>query len=262
MRFRVKRGQTSHLAGITLTALALAAPLGLFGGSADAGSLVNGGFETGGLSGWESIGDAGVVGSGFGTPPAEGSWQAGVSNHRSPSSSVFGGSSVPDAALEGFLGLASGSLDSAFGGGTGAGATEGSAIKQEITVAAGDTLTAKLNFLTSEATPSSPFNDTSFFASVDGLILAANTFGTFGTSGTPLKEETGYFDFSYTFTSSGTFTVGFGVVDVAAFDLDSALLVDNVALTAVPIPAALPLFLSAIAGLGLLGQRGRNHAAA
>jgi hypothetical protein len=36
-------------------------------------------------------------------------------------------------------------------------------------------------------------------------------------------------------------------------------LIDNIALTAVPIPAARPLFISAIVGMGLLGRRRRQQ---
>jgi len=64
-------------------------------------------------------------------------------------------------------------------------------------------------------------------------------------------------------TFFANFTSNFPITSIA-FDLTgqgAKLLVDQVAISNVPIPAALPLFGAAIAGLGAMGKRRRNKAA-
>ena len=110
--------------------------------------IINGGFETGSLiQGWSSFGDA-LVDTRLlgGSIPTEGAYQA-LLTTLTLSADFTPGLSFSDAvsasALEGFLGLGSGSL-------SGNGAVEGSAILQVFNANAGDTISFDWNFLTDE----------------------------------------------------------------------------------------------------------------
>ncbi len=207
-----------------------------------AGTITNGGFETGNLTGWSSSGAASVVGAGFGSGPTEGSYEAFLSTGAGAQSRPI---------IESFLGLPAGTLNSLAGP---LFATEGSAIKQVITANAGDVLSFDWNFLTNEATPNAVYNDFAFWVLVNehtGQVLA-NTFSSFSPSSTSFFEETGFTTTSYTFSTSGTFTLGFGVMDAAAGTdtaIDSGLLVDNVRLTAAAIPEPPTAILASIAAV-------------
>lgn len=181
------------------------------------GVVVNGSFETGTLTGWNTLGNTSIQTAAYGTAPTQGTYQALITN---------GSGSVSDSNLEAFLGLSTGALDG-LGNGN---ATEGSVIAlTPITVAAGTMLSFSWDFLTNEGTPSS-FNDFAF-VSIGSLSTLANTNSSFVLSPTSFNEETGYATFSYTFTTQGTYQVGLGVVDVADTVVDSALLVDNFSVT-------------------------------
>ena len=180
---------------------------------------LNGSFETGSFSSWLTIGDTSIETTGFGSNPTEGTYQALLTND---------GGSVTDTDLETFLGLTLGSLDG-LGNGD---ATQGTAIKQTVTVSAGTQLSFDWNFLTNEGTPSSTYNDFTFVSIVsDTLDTLADTNSSFVSSATSFNEETGFSNFSYTFSTAGTYTIGVGVVDVQDTSVSSALLVDNFSFT-------------------------------
>lgn len=122
--------------------------------------------------------------------------------------------------LEDFLGTSRGSLPE--------NSTQASAIKQEITVKAGDVLEFDWNFLTNER--SSDYRDYAFVW-LNGFKELTNTSATFLPSATPFARETGFQTFSYTFATTGTYTLGLGVVDSMDLDVSSALMVKNVRLT-------------------------------
>ncbi|NEO67266.1 MAG: PEP-CTERM sorting domain-containing protein [Moorea sp. SIO4G2] len=82
---------------------------------------------------------------------------------------------------------------------------------------------------------------------VDGL--ADTNSPLFITSLTRFFQETGFQSFSYTFETSGSFSLGFGVLDEDDFIVGSGLLIDNVELTPVPEPASI-LGLLALGALG------------
>jgi subtilisin family serine protease len=182
------------------------------------GAPGNKSFEKGSFTSWQTKGNTSIQKSTYGANPTDGINQALVTN---------GFGSKSDADLETFLGLPTGTLDS-LGNGN---ATEGSVVKQTISVPAGAKLTFDYNFLTNEATPSS-FNDFAFVSiGSDTSNTLANTKSTFVTSPTPFNEETGYGTFSQTFTTAGIYTVAVGVMDVGDTGFDSGVLVDNFLLT-------------------------------
>ncbi len=82
---------------------------------------------------------------------------------------------------------------------------------------------------------------------VDGL--ADTNSPLFIESLTDFDEETGFQSFSYTFETSGTYSLGIGVLDEDDFIVNSGLLIDNVELTPVPEPASI-LGLLALSALG------------
>ncbi|WP_299408196.1 PEP-CTERM sorting domain-containing protein [Acaryochloris sp. IP29b_bin.148] len=135
---------------------------------------------------------------------------------------------VSDAALENFVGQPSGTIDN-LGNGD---ATEGSAIKQTFSASAGQTVTLDWNFLTNEATPNTLYNDFAFVSvrPLGGTSTLADTNSRFPLLGNNARfnDETGYNTFSYDIPTTGTYTLGLGVVDVGDRVVNSGLLVDNV----------------------------------
>jgi hypothetical protein len=165
------------------------------------------------------------------------------------------GSLVLDSDIETFLGLVVGTLDGLI--------TEdviaGSAIKQTITVSDGDVLTFDWNFLTNEVgegdeeDEGDDVQDFAFVSLSSGYtdILADVLFSIFMPSSTTFNDETGFAAFSYTFTTGGTFTLGFGVMHADDNEVDSGLLLDNV--TIIPEPATIGLL--ALGSLAFLGKK-------
>ncbi|NEO82409.1 PEP-CTERM sorting domain-containing protein [Moorena sp. SIO4G3] len=207
-------------------------------------AIVNGSFETGDFTEWATIGDTSIQTAAFGSGPTDGDFQALLTTD-------FG--SVPVSDLETFLGLTAGSLATIPNLPNVDTPREGSAIQQTFTAHAGDVLTFDWNFLTNESTSSfdpARFNDFSFVSiakMVDGL--ADTNSPLFIDSLTPFFQETGFQSFSYTFETSGTFSLGLGVLDEDDEIVDSRLLIDNVELTPVPEPASI-LGLLALSALG------------
>jgi hypothetical protein len=197
----------------------------------------NGDFETGDFGPWSALGRTGVVTAEqveLGT--ASGVWQAALTNGdgnvdfngRDPLGGVSG-LPASAAAIESFLDLAGGTLSSLASPGL---AVEGSAIKQTLSVNAGDVLRFKWSFLTNDDLPYADYNDFAFM-SVSGetvKVLADNFFPGFVDSWSVHVLETGYMGAEYEFTASGTFTVGFGVVDQGDGEVDASLLIDCVEL--------------------------------
>lgn len=116
---------------------------------------------------------------------------------------------------------------------------EGSAIKTAITVAAGDTLSFDWNFLTDEIHDGDYNNDFAFFTlSQLGTTKIADTFSSLQPSpinSTDYLSQTGFHTYSYTFTTSGTYSLGIGVVDVKDGSFDSGLIIDNVSVVRPPL---------------------------
>jgi subtilisin family serine protease len=191
----------------------------------DITSLVNQGFENGDFTGWETIGDTSIRTSSFGVTPSQGVSQAFMTNGL--------GATVSSSNLEAFLNLTPGALNN-LGNGN---ASEGSAIKRTFTAVAGDTLTFDWNFLTNEATPSSTSNDFAFYTvssnptAVTAVELGDTTSPNFVNSpAINYVQQTGYRSVSINIAQTGTYTLGLGVVDATDNIVNSALIVDNLAL--------------------------------
>ena len=185
-------------------------------------SIENGNFETGDFRNWNTIGDTSIETEDLGIFPTEGTYQALINNGYSDA-----GGSVIDSDLEEFLDLAPGSLDNLVD----SDATEGSFIKQTFTVEAGDVVSFDWNFLTNEATPSAEFNDTAFLT-VNGFTFElADTGANFVEANNvdEFNEQTDTQTLAFSIANAGTYTIGFGVVDVGDDIVDSGLAIDNVA---------------------------------
>jgi VCBS repeat-containing protein len=145
-----------------------------------------------------------------------------------------GAAAVSQAALETFLGLTAGTLDTDLGAFD---TDSGSAAKTTVTVNAGDTLTVTFDFATNESASDPDYNDGAFL-SVDGdVFLLADTNFTLSPVGVPSGYglHTGLMTYTHTFASSGTFTVGFGVVDRFADSIDSQLLLSSLDVNGSPL---------------------------
>lgn len=182
-------------------------------------AVLNGDFETGDFSNWTTTGQTTVEDFDFGVTPADGSYQAVLETLQDQTT-------VSGSDLESFLGLSSGSL-------TTSGVIEGSAIKQTIVAQAGDVLSFSWNFLTDQVPSDSTFNDFAFFTLSNTVSSLADTFTPTTISFSRLAQETGYQTYSYTIPVAGTYTLGFGIVDVGDSAVNSALLIDNVEFQAV-----------------------------
>lgn len=220
--------------------------------------FVNGGFESG-FATWATTGDASVVTSSVGVAPVEGTRQAFLTtaSDNGDFNNFSGTDAVLAAALESFLGVSPGTLGTGF---------EGSAIRQTFTASAGDVLTFRYKFLTTEGAA----NDFAF-VTLSGFgfaVLADTTAADLGPSsvvldpifydpgsGDPPSRETAWRTFTYTFAAAGSYTLGIGVADDGDKFNPSAVLVDDVRLAdagnAVPAPPAWALLGIGLAVCGL-----------
>ncbi len=188
-------------------------------------SIDNGSFETADFEGWSTIGDTSIETDDLGIFPTNGTYQALITTGDSDA-----GGSVEDSDLEEFLDLAPNSLDGLVG--SDAFAFEGSAIKQTFTVEAGDIVSFDWNFLTNEGTPSTTFNDTAFL-NVDGFTFELADTGSNFVNAPDVdgfSEQTDTQTLTFAIATAGTYTIGFGVVDVGDGIVDSGLAIDNVAI--------------------------------
>lgn len=212
----------------------------LLGASPSHGAVVNGGFETDDFTGWSRIGDTSIqTANSIGSSPTEGFFEAFLSTASvaDDNFNFSGTDAVPSSDLETFLGLGSGSLNNLGNGGFFP-VIEGAAIKQAFTANAGDTLSFNYNFLTDESPQSEYYNSFAFIVVNTSTNELADTFSILNPSSTFFNQETGFQSFSTALPTSGTYTLGLGIVDRGeAFS--SGLLVDNVQTTPIPEPSSI-----------------------
>ena len=223
---------------------------GLFGGSPSNAASINGGFETGDFTGWSRIGDTSIqTANSFVSSPTEGVFEAFLSTASvaDDNFNFSGTDAVPNSDLEAFLELESGSLNN-FGKVGVFPTKEGAAIKQTFTANAGSILSFDYNFLTDEYPQSEYYNSFAFIVLNTSTNKLADTFSNLNSSSTFFNQETGFGSFSTRLPTSGTYTLGLGIVDRGeAFS--SGLLVDNIQITPIPEPSSM-LGLLALAALG------------
>jgi len=222
-----------------------------------AAPLQNGSFAGGSLTGWTATGNASsdnlLVG------PSGNPYQALLGSASVLSLYALGSSSAASVGpLQTALGLAPGALDTLKIGGDTGSVVFGSAIQQSFTANAGDQLHFNWNFLSDE-TGNHAGNDFAFVLLDGSLQRIANTFTPSGPTSTVFTNETGYQAFSMLIPSSGAHTVAFGVVDVSDALGASAVLIDNVGVTAVPEPGSVVLMLAGLAMVaGVVRTRSRG----
>ena len=234
-------------AALSAIALALAA------GSADA-QIANGDFN--GLVGWSTAGDVASISTGGAHLVLTNAYSDGSDdtftdgkNHnvsRNDPWPTGGGAGT----LEGFVGVAGGSFDTA----TFVQAYEGSAALQTFTAVAGSSLSFQWNFGTTETDPT--LADRAFVV-IDGKVITlADTLPT--AAGTDYALGTGWKSWSGAL-GAGSHTIAFGVVDVGSSGDSSALFVSDVTLGVSSVPES-PTLAMFGAGLGLLAlaRRRRN----
>jgi hypothetical protein len=134
-------------------------------------------------------------------------------------------------------------------------ANEGSGLSQTFSLPAGlYELSFSYNFFTNEAG-----NSDHAFVGIDGNVFSFADSSDAITASTSYGTETGLKTHVQVFTSNGTVKLGFGVVDTGSFDGTSAVLIDNVTLTAIPEPSTYAALVGSLA-LGLVATRRRRSA--
>jgi VPDSG-CTERM motif len=217
----------------------VAAPV-LLSMSAAQAALINGGFETGNLSGWNSLGTVGAstgVDYGVGVVnPDTGDYAALLNTE---------GASAADIAAQ--MGVSESALEATN---PGRNATNGSLLWQTTAANVGDSFRFRWNFVEQDYLP---FDDWAFYGiSVDGGPAILSQFASLGSVG-PGDGTTinGWTTLNVDITTSGTYTFYFGVVNAEDTLLDSRLWIDNVQAKVLPPVGQVPDGGSTIALLGL-----------
>jgi hypothetical protein len=259
-----------HLAIRTLFAGALL--LSVAGQSARAATAQ--GFEAGLPSG-STIGDALVQGAFEGITPPEGNSQLLLTTINNAANSDQGTVPLSNTNAAAVGGVA------AFVGNNQAGVTvntlrfdathtgrEGSAFAVTLALQVGSVVTFQYDFLTAEDPTDNPAHEDFGFATlvnsagtlVHYQVLGHQTGATNSTAQGPFFSETGssaghFVTYQFTISTAGSYTLGIGVMDAQSNDTPSALLVDNISVSAVPEPATIVFFIGGAAVLGMVQRR-------
>ena len=225
--------------------------------------LINGGFETGNLTGWSSIGDVSVVNSSFGVAPPQGTFQVLISNapgydkgsNLANQVSFSGANAMAGGLIILFGASANDTPPDLYVGLTGAGPHEQSGIKQSFTTATPGVLTFRWNYLTDEGVAGGFFDQAVIVLDNTVLSLLPSPYlpwiggspASLSPSPSIFLDETGY-QTSSILVAPGTHTLGFGIGEHPDPWIMSALLIDDISLTKVSEPASWLLL-----GLGLMG---------
>ena len=250
----------------------LALTISLVWGAQASAVPVNGSFESG-FSGWDTLGNTSIQGTLGDIAPIHGNKQALLTTY---DDDVEGGSSgsegegegpVDYTGIESFLGLTPGSL--AFVHPSGSASIEGSAIKTTFFATKDQIVSFSWNFLTTDPAYFG-YEDFALVSSLMGpsqnVLILADTFSflfpstaAFSNNGCsslcsgsltipdPTSMQTRYGIHSFTIPTTGTYTLGFGIITAGDDEGDSALLVDNVSV--VPEPSSIVLLLLGLVGL-------------
>jgi hypothetical protein len=212
------------------------------------------GFESTTLNSTNSIGDASIrTPNYFGINPTEGTHELllttiSTAGSHDPGPTQSGTNAVSVSNLATFLGVSTSNIKDGLVAGQ-----EGSAFQLSLgTLTAGSTITFNYDFLTNDFPPPDGHNDFAF------ITLTGNTGNTPVVAdelnppkapttglGNPFVLETQYQTYTINITTTGTYTLGIGVVDGTTTDTSSALLVDNISVgTAVPEPSTIGLIVA------------------
>ena len=169
----------------------------------DATGNNNLGFELGDFTSWQTLGAVFIQTGGA----PEGNYMAHLDSYGAWESDI-----------ESFLGAGSSALDTIVSG-----PTNGAAIKTTLSLNAGDTVSFDWYF---DGGDYLPFNDTSFFTSLNGNLTPLSNIAAVGDFG-----DSGWQKTTFTATSSGIYDIGFGVVNSLDTGFNSSLYVDDIAIT-------------------------------
>lgn len=195
-------------------------------------SLINQGFETGDLTGWDVLGSVSAVGV-TDVTTSNGTVYTISPNETTMAYLNSNGSTVTE--IEAFFGIEVGSLFAAQDSSDTVNQdgnfqlTNGSAISQSFVASAGDFVSMSWNYAARDYIP---FTDPSFgiLVAPDGTALIdvlASTTGPGMETGS--DGISGVFSFTQELTQSGTYTLGFAVTNSGDTVLDATLFLDNAA---------------------------------
>lgn len=213
-----------QLAKIAVTGFALC-------GLTSQADIINGGFETGDLSGWNTLGTVNVsTGVTYGTSgtilPYSGSYSA-----------VLNTFNISAASLAAQMGVSEATLEATNGG---INATNGSLLYQTVAATAGNSFQFNWNFVEQDYVP---YDDWAFYGiSFNGGPATLTKFASLATigpiQGVPANNTTlaGWNTLNVNITQTGNYTFYFGVVNALDTALDSRLWVDGVTATAPGVP--------------------------
>ena len=217
---QVHEDTTRHYKTLTISIAAFVAVIGA------KAAVVNGSFETGDYTGWETFYQTSLETAASGVSPTHGNYFAYLA--------APDGGDGNASALETFLGVSDSALQGIKNGYTDF--TSGSAIRTTFSASAGSVLTFDSRFLTDEDLPSSwdfAFYTLNYTPSSLGdtetstfSVLGAYLVG--GYQGTPWSST------SIILPNSGSYTLGFGVLQAGDNSVSSGLAVDNVSVVPEP----------------------------